>query len=85
MRCGFCLATCPSRIFYGIEAYSPRGRLSLLNGLVYGDLKLDNIDLINDIFHTCTLCGLCLINCPAGVETHEIFEKLREILHNFRG
>ncbi len=81
MRCGFCNATCPSKIYYKSEAYTPRGRLSILNGLVYGDLFLDKIDLINEIFHTCTLCGLCLITCPSSVNTLEIFEKAREILH----
>ncbi|MFX1499534.1 MAG: FAD-linked oxidase C-terminal domain-containing protein [Promethearchaeota archaeon] len=78
MRCGFCIS-CPSRIEYHLETYSPRGRLSLLNGLVYGDLKLN--DLIIKVLHTCTLCGLCQIKCPAGVNTTEIFEKAREIIH----
>ncbi|MFW9987532.1 MAG: FAD-linked oxidase C-terminal domain-containing protein [Candidatus Odinarchaeota archaeon] len=78
MRCGFCIS-CPSRIEYKIETYSPRGRLNLLNGLVYGDLKLN--DLIIKVLHTCTLCGLCQIKCPAGVNTIEIFEKAREIIH----
>jgi len=79
MRCGFCIATCPSRIDYLLEPYSPRGRLSILNGLVHGDLELN--ELILDIFHACTLCGICYVNCPAGVPTHEIFEKTREIIH----
>jgi len=83
MRCGFCIVTCPARIYYKSEAYSPRGRLSLLNGMVYGDINLHNKDLINDIFHSCTLCGLCFIKCPAGVKTYQIFEKVREILHNY--
>ncbi len=84
MRCGFCLVACPSRIHYKSEAYSPRGRLSLLNGLVHGELTLENPNLINDILNACTLCGLCLTLCPAGVKTHEIFEKAREILHEMR-
>ena len=84
MRCGFCTVTCPSRIHYTIESYSPRGRLSLLNGIVYRDLELENYDLVNDILHACTLCGLCLVNCPAGVKTLEIFEKVRELLHKNR-
>jgi len=78
MRCGFCIS-CPSRINHFLETYSPRGRLSLLNGLVHGDLELN--DLIIDVLHTCTLCGLCQIKCPAGVNTIEIFEKAREIIH----
>ncbi len=82
MRCGFCINLCPSRMNYFIEAYSPRGRLSILNGLVYGDLKPNR--LINDIFHACTLCGLCKELCPSGVDTCYIFEKAREILHKRR-
>ena len=80
MRCGFCTVTCPSRIHFMTEAYSPRGRLSLLNGLVHGEIELN--EAINDIFSACTLCGLCLIKCPAGVQTFQIFEKTREIIHN---
>ncbi|MFX1409958.1 MAG: FAD-linked oxidase C-terminal domain-containing protein [Promethearchaeota archaeon] len=79
MRCGFCIATCPSRMHYLLEAYSPRGRLSILNGLVYGDLNLT--EEISNILNTCTLCALCHTNCPAGIETHEIFEKSREIIY----
>ena len=78
MRCGFCIS-CPSRINYILETYSPRGRLSLLNGLVHGELKLT--DLIVKVLNTCTLCGLCQTKCPAGVNTTEIFEKAREIIH----
>ncbi|MFX1316755.1 MAG: FAD-binding and (Fe-S)-binding domain-containing protein [Promethearchaeota archaeon] len=82
MRCGFCIATCPSRIHYLLEAYSPRGRLSILNGLVYGDLTLT--EEISNILNTCTLCALCHTTCPAGIDTHEIFEKAREIIHKKR-
>jgi len=79
MRCGFCIS-CPSRIDYLLETYSPRGRLSLLNGLIHGELKLN--ETIIDVLHTCTLCGLCQIKCPAGVNTTNIFEKAREIIHS---
>lgn len=79
MRCGFCVASCPSRLHYMIESYSPRGRLSILNGLVYGDLEIN--DLTTKILQACTLCALCNIKCPAGVNTIDIFEKAREIIH----
>ena len=79
MRCGFCIATCPSRMIFLIEPYTPRGRLSILNGLVYGDLKLT--PKISNILNACTLCGLCHEKCPAGIQTHEIFEKAREIIY----
>jgi FAD/FMN-containing dehydrogenase/NAD-dependent dihydropyrimidine dehydrogenase PreA subunit len=81
MRCGFCQTSCPSRMVYKSEAYSPRGRLSLLNSLVHNELDSGKLEKISEIFHTCTLCGQCYSKCPAGVKTHEIFEKAREIIH----
>ncbi|MFX0083005.1 MAG: FAD-linked oxidase C-terminal domain-containing protein [Candidatus Hodarchaeota archaeon] len=83
MRCGFCIIKCPSRIHFLIEPYSPRGRLSILNGLVHGELELN--DFITEILQTCTLCALCDTICPAGVSTSEIFEKAREIIHHSEG
>ncbi|MFX1281543.1 MAG: FAD-binding and (Fe-S)-binding domain-containing protein [Promethearchaeota archaeon] len=83
MRCGFCLTKCPSRIYHLIEPYSPRGRLSILNGLVHGELELN--DFIAEILQTCTLCGSCDSVCPAGIKTSEIFEKAREIIHKKKG
>lgn len=82
MRCGFCNVICPSKWYFKSEAYSPRGRLSLLNGLLHGDLELDEESSIGKILYACTLCGHCKVKCPAGVETDEIFEKTRAILHD---
>ncbi|MHA1704484.1 MAG: FAD-linked oxidase C-terminal domain-containing protein [Promethearchaeota archaeon] len=81
IRCGFCNSECPSRINYKYEAFTPRGRLSLLNGIIFGEIKLENSGLINKIFHTCILCGNCQVTCPAGVPIIYIFEKIRELLH----
>ena len=80
MRCGFCITKCPSKVHYLIEPYSPRGRLSILNGLVHGELQLN--EFISEIFHTCSLCAQCDTSCPAGISTSEIFEKAREIIHS---
>ncbi|MBD3254917.1 MAG: FAD-binding protein [Candidatus Lokiarchaeota archaeon] len=82
MRCGLCAPSCVSKKVYRLEAFSPRGRLSILNGLIFGDLLSVNSAIINKILHTCTLCGECKTQCPAGVITFEIFEKAREILHH---
>jgi glycolate oxidase len=82
MRCGFCIPLCPSKDYYNFEAYTPRGRLSILNGLVHGDLKLSK--KINEILHACILCGACTVLCPAGVKTSDIFEKARELIHKNR-
>ncbi|TFG04353.1 MAG: FAD-binding oxidoreductase [Promethearchaeota archaeon] len=84
MRCGYCIPSCPSRFHYKTEAYTPRGRLSILNGIAHGELDFKNFKLVNDILHACTLCGDCLEKCPAGVNTQEIFERARAIVHENR-
>ena len=67
-------------ILYSLLPFaSPRGRLSILNGIVHGDLKLNTS--IRDLIQACTLCGICHIKCPAGINTVETFEKIREIMH----
>ncbi|MFX0098730.1 MAG: FAD-binding and (Fe-S)-binding domain-containing protein [Candidatus Hodarchaeota archaeon] len=81
MRCGFCLVNCPSKAYFKTEAYSPRGRLSILNAMVHGEIPPEKYESINKILYACTLCGQCLVKCPSGVQTQEIFERAREILH----
>ncbi|MBD3256311.1 MAG: FAD-binding protein [Candidatus Lokiarchaeota archaeon] len=80
MRCGFCGPLCVSKKQYRSEAFSPRGRLSILNGIVYGDVEVNEFTI--KILHACTLCGQCLTSCPANVPTFHIFEKAREIIHD---
>ncbi len=77
MRCGFCIIGCPSKWYFKSEAFSPRGRLNILNALVHGELNIDEETSLVEIMFACTLCGACSIKCPAGVQTDEIFEKVR--------
>ncbi len=80
MRCGFCNVECPSKWYFKSEAYSPRGRLNILNALVHGELTIDDKTPLGVIMYACTLCGSCSVKCPAGVQTEEIFEKVRALL-----
>jgi len=78
MKCGFCRLQCPSLSYYGWECYSPRARLSLLQGIALNRIVLGN-DLAKK-FMSCMLCDRCHVSCPAGIETAGIFEKFREVL-----
>ncbi|MEX2684805.1 MAG: FAD-linked oxidase C-terminal domain-containing protein [Candidatus Sigynarchaeota archaeon] len=80
MKCGFCRLQCPSLSYYGWECYSPRARLSLLQGIALNRVVLGN-DLAKK-FMSCMLCDRCHVSCPAGIETSSIFEKFREVLAN---
>ena len=41
-------------------------------------------DLTDSAFH-CTLCGRCMETCPFGFQTHELWSRVREIVHDLGG
>ncbi|MHA1371721.1 MAG: FAD-linked oxidase C-terminal domain-containing protein [Promethearchaeota archaeon] len=77
MKCGFCRNECPSLAHHGWESWSPRARLSLLEGLISNRITLNRN--LSERFVACTLCARCLYSCPAGIQTANIFEKFREL------
>lgn len=73
-KCGFCREECPSYRFFGLEAYSGRGRMSLAWAVSEGRLDFTN-ELANRIF-TCTMCKYCSARC--GTDVTSIIKVLRE-------
>lgn len=41
-------------------------------------------ELADSAFH-CTLCGRCMETCPFGLQTHELWTKVREVVHDLGG
>lgn len=78
MRCGFCVVECPAYKEFRHEAYSPRGKLAIMRGLLRGNIKMNR--KVRDIMYACTLCGACQISCPALIETVELFEETRKLI-----
>jgi len=79
VRCGFCNPECPVLEYYErIETYAPRGRLSMLRGMLTGDL--DASERLMRYVYTCTLCGRCALKCPGGIEISEVNLKSRSIV-----
>lgn len=65
VHCGFCLPTCPTYRTLGEEMDSPRGRITLMKGVLEGDLELEEARPYVD---RCLGCLACVTACPSGVE-----------------
>ncbi len=76
IRCGLCLATCPTYRVTLRETDSPRGRLALLRAL--GEGRLEASPEMAARFYQCLLCASCNNICPSGVELEEILQAARD-------
>ena len=70
VSCGLCLPHCPTYRVTGLDAYSPRGRISIVNSVRKGDLALDATAI--EALDSCVQCMGCLPACPSGVRYDEI-------------
>ena len=77
MRCGFCLAVCPTYQRTGVESQSPRGRVHLVRSAAQGLLEPEAILPALDL---CIGCRACEVACPAGVPYGRILEESRAAL-----
>lgn len=75
MRCGFCVAQCPTEEYMGFESNSPRGRMQTIKALIEGEIAVNEY-LMNRIYD-CSLCGYCRWRCPPGVNTVNAIEAAR--------
>lgn len=78
VRCGSCKALCPVFDEESIEPVGTRGRLALLWALASEEIKPSS--LLNDRVFSCTLCGACCGQCPAGIDIKEVIYHGRHIL-----
>lgn len=72
VKCGLCLAVCPTYQILANEADSPRGRISLVQGLWSGALKADEI--LEGHLRGCLQCLRCQAACPSGVDYRLLIE-----------
>lgn len=80
VKCGACLPVCPTYAHTRDEAESPRGRISLVQGLLAGQLVADGT--IAAHIDSCLHCRACERICPAQVSITRVIrgggEQLRE-------
>ncbi len=72
VKCGLCLAVCPTYAIARNEADSPRGRIALIQGLAEQRLPLN--DTLEQHLRSCLHCLNCQAACPSGVEYNLIIE-----------
>lgn len=74
-RCGFCMVECPAYGATKIEWDAARGRVSLADKLVKGQMQLD--EELNDPADTCLMCRSCYEQCPGKVDTPKAMQIIR--------
>jgi len=79
IRCGLCLAVCPTYRVTLRETESPRGRVALLRAL--DEKKLDLGEGLAKRYYACMLCGACTAVCPSGVPLDGILQAARDDMH----
>lgn len=77
IKCGLC-NICPVFRVERSESVSPRGKLIILSEAKKGALKID-ARLVKDIYK-CSVCGVCEVVCPAGLDLVSFWERVREEL-----
>jgi glycolate oxidase iron-sulfur subunit len=75
IRCGLCLAVCPTYREYLSETASPRGRVALVRQGLSGTLEMGP-NLVEQMYG-CFACMACNEICPAGVHPADLAMSMR--------
>ncbi len=78
VKCGLCLAECPTYGLTGNEALSPRGRIALIQALDAGQLCPDRHGA--EILDSCLLCRRCEAVCPSAVPFGSLMDRGRSMV-----
>ncbi len=83
VRCGTCRSTCPTLIALGRETASARGKLSLIDAYISGEIGLSETFVKH--ISECLLCGACQQSCPNSIPVPEIIMAARAEVISDRG
>jgi len=75
IRCGLCLAVCPTYREYLKETASPRGRVALARKGLEGQLELS--PNLNEQMYSCFGCMACNDVCPVGIHPGDLALSMR--------
>ncbi len=77
VKCGLCLAVCPTYSLLRVETESPRGRISLMQAVVDAGEAVDGRLAIH--LNHCLLCRRCEPACPSGVAYGALMDDMRAL------
>ncbi|MBI1822249.1 MAG: (Fe-S)-binding protein [Nitrospirae bacterium] len=83
IRCGACLAVCPTFDAELIESYGPRGRVQLAGRFILNQMEVT--PGFTDKMTSCIDCKACVAACPRGVELDTLFNAAKEKVAFFKG
>ncbi|MDF1536920.1 MAG: (Fe-S)-binding protein [bacterium] len=83
VKCGSCFPVCPVYEAGGLESFSPRGKMALIESVHLG--QLGETDRYREYIGTCLLCGACEEACPNEVPTLPVMLKAREAMTSHAG
>ena len=77
IRCGLCLAVCPTYREHLTETASPRGRVALARKGLEGQLEIS--PNLNEQMYSCFGCLACDDICPVGIHPSEVAMGMRHV------
>jgi glycolate oxidase iron-sulfur subunit len=77
IRCGLCLAVCPTYREYLSETASPRGRVALARKGLQGELQLS--PNLAEQMYACLDCMACNDLCPVGIRPADLALEMRDL------
>ncbi len=82
VRCGLCLAVCPTYREVLSETASPRGRVALARKGLEGDLELS--PNLSEQMYACFDCLACNEICPVGIRPADLVLEMRAMQEQLR-
>ncbi len=82
IRCGLCLAVCPTYREHLTETASPRGRVALARKGLDGELALS--PNLTEQMYACFACMACDDICPVGIRPAELALGMRDVQEQLR-
>ncbi|KUG04241.1 iron-sulfur cluster-binding protein [hydrocarbon metagenome] len=80
VRCGKCRSVCPVFAEVGIETTAPRGHVFMVQMLRDG--KVEPTNEVYERLGQCLLCETCSVNCPSGIDVHELNAAARSYIYD---
>jgi glycolate oxidase iron-sulfur subunit len=84
MKCGFCMSVCPVYNAEKTEGGVARGKITIAEAVIAGDLALEDQEVIDTLFD-CLVCKSCMQACPSGVQFDRIMLDLRAAIVKKKG